>query len=92
MNNKNFINRRNFIKYSILASASILIINSVDNKKSSKRLYKKLSLKNQLKIESYNSKRKDKLKNDLSREIYEDHYNEATIWIGKNLYTYAELY
>ena len=85
MLNKN-LSRRNFITY----FASILLFiffAEIFLKEESQKLNS--SLKKQ--IDNYNSKRKLQLKNNISKAIENDLKNEKTIWIGKKLYTYAEI-
>ncbi len=42
-------------------------------------------------ISEYNKKRIKKLRKNISEEIKNDYWNNKTIFVGKRIYTYAEL-
>ena len=80
------LNRRQFIAY--FFSAFILAFLIKDN------LQKKpLNIDEGLheKIKKFNSTRKISSQADYKLAIQNDHEQNRTIWIGKKLYTYAEL-
>ena len=80
------LSRRNFVKYSFLAFLSFYtkeIFSENIGLVSDKNLLKK--------IKEINGKRKFKLKKNLDQEIKSDLIQNRTIWIGKKLYTFAEI-
>ena len=80
------LSRRNFVKYSFLVILSFYtkeIFSENIGLVSDKNLLKK--------INEINGKRKFKLKKNLDQEIKSDLIQNRTIWIGKKLYTFAEI-
>lgn len=43
-------------------------------------------------IRTYNKSRLNSLKNNFFSEVKKDLLNNKTLWVGKNIYTYAEFY
>lgn len=86
MKNKIYISRRKFITYLIGSmTLSIVTFSRLRNEVciSNKNLQKRINL--------YNSKRENLLKNNLKLAIKSDLIENRTIWSGKKIYTYAEL-
>lgn len=84
---KGFNSRRDFLKILFLTSGIIV----------SRNIYKEQILLSFFKnkknfIKEINKKRIFYLKNNLKEEIKNDLNNNRTIWLGKKLYTYAELF
>ena len=66
--------------------SSVLLSNCKSNKF-------KIVINNEQKklIQKYNDLRKRKLENNFSDEVKKDLLKNKTLWIGHNIYTYAEL-
>tara|TARA_B100000989_G_scaffold295498_1_gene276720 strand:- start:12567 stop:12827 length:261 start_codon:yes stop_codon:yes gene_type:complete len=84
---KGFNSRRDFLK--ILFLTSVIIV--------SRNIFKEQILLSFFKnkknfIKEINKKRIFYLKNNLKEDIKNDLNNNRTIWLGKKLYTYAELF
>lgn len=79
--------RRDFIIY--FFSAFFLVFFVKDN-----FLKEELNIDSEIKkkIKNYNSLRKINTDKDLRLAIESDYKNNKTIWIGKRLYTFAELF
>ena len=84
---KGFNSRRDFLRILFLTSGGIvswnifkdpILLSIIKNKKQF--------------IKEINAKRIFYLKNNLKQEIKNDLNNNRTIWLGKKLYTYAELF
>ena len=85
------ISRRNFLILSF--SSAVLVIYPNFNKHRIHNSQKKFLNKNiDSQIIKFNEKRKYRLNNNLDAEIKKDYEEGRTIWIEKNIYTFAELY
>ena len=80
------ITRRDFILYFLLAFALTFLIRYNYSGK-----VHDIDSETKKKIKNYNSLRKINSEKDLSLAIKFDHENNKTIWIGKKLYTFAEV-
>tara|TARA_Y100000991_G_scaffold215452_1_gene205936 strand:+ start:9985 stop:10248 length:264 start_codon:yes stop_codon:yes gene_type:complete len=78
--------RRDFILY--FFSAIVLVFFIKDN---FSREVLNIDSESKKKIKNYNSLRKINTGKDLRLAIESDHKNNKTIWIGKKLYTFAEV-
>lgn len=83
---KKKISRREFINYLFLTSLCIYFIDFLTKEETYK-----LNSELKRKIDIYNSNRKSQLINNLSLAIESDLKNNKTLWIGKKLFTYAEV-
>ena len=86
MNFKRILSRRDFISYLFLGITSSYLLYAI-NKKDPLNIDP--ALKKEIDLFNYN--RKDLLKRSLNSSIEDDLNNERTIWIGKKLFTYAEV-
>lgn len=86
------ITRRKFVLYATFSSLGLALAytNSIKNFGTNKEI-KNLQTRLKYEIISFNQKRRNQLENNLKEEIIKDHKDQKTIWIGQNLYTYAEL-
>tara|TARA_B100000886_G_scaffold337886_1_gene299562 strand:- start:8902 stop:9162 length:261 start_codon:yes stop_codon:yes gene_type:complete len=84
---KGFNSRRDFLKILFLTPGIIISWNIFKDP----ILLSIFKNKNQF-IKEINTKRIFYLKNNLNQEIKNDLNNNRTIWLGKRLYTYAELF
>ena len=85
------ISRRKFLILFISSIALISYPNLIKPKISnSKNNYFNENIASQ--IIEFNKKRTYELKNNLNLEIKKDHEEGRTIWLKKNIYTFAELY
>ena len=91
MKESNLISRRKFIG---LISLSPILVILINKKYRSKNVYSDSDISQELidKINSYNSKRNDLLRNTFEQEYKSDLENGRTIWIDKSLKTYSELF
>lgn len=83
------MNRRKFIYYLTASSFTFGSIIIFGRNKNNKLI---LTRDQNLIVNNFNKLRIDRLKNDFLIELKKDLYENRTIWIGKKLYTYAELY
>ncbi len=95
---KSKLSRRRFISYSFLGIVSTCLFYSTKKEDSFevKRAYKinpdlKIDSTLKEKIDLYNSRRKSSLEKSLQSSILDDLNNERTLWVGKRLFTYAEI-
>ena len=86
MNPSKNLTRRDFILYIFSTFIIVIFIDDYFKKES-------INISNYLKseIELYNSNRDELLKKNISLAIKNDLENNRTIWIGKRLFTYAEI-
>ncbi len=82
--------RRKFIYIFTFGSIGFLSINSIFGSKAT-RLKSLLTKEQKNIIIKYNSDRKNKLKINIKEEIKKDLQKNRTIWMGRRLYTFAEL-
>ena len=82
--------RRKFNYYLTAGIFSILFFNNLPNSQNKDLKFFIRSEKRKL-IREYNKLRKKNLKNNFIYEVKNDYLNNKTIWIGRKLYTYAEL-
>jgi len=85
------MHRRKFI-YILLISAIGFF--SIDLFLESKKRNFELSISKEQKkiIKNYNKKRIQELKDNFKGEIINDFKNNKTIWLGRRIYTFSELY
>ncbi len=83
--------RRKFLFLITFGSVGTLATNSIVGSKKIKRLKSLLTIEQENMITNYNNNRKNVLKTNLKGEIKKDLIKNRTIWIGKRLYTFAEL-
>lgn len=95
--NKNLIqSRRLFLKN--LKFLFIFFISLITNEviggqyKDYKVNYFSINNKLRIEIEKYNKRRKFNLINNYKDEVFLDLKNERTLWIGNQIYTYAQCY
>ena len=86
MNPSKNLTRRDFIFYIFSTFIVVIFLDDYFKKES-------INISNYLKseIELYNSNRDELLKKNISLAIKNDLENNRTIWIGKRLFTYAEI-
>tara|TARA_Y100001978_G_C23423195_1_gene304736 strand:+ start:190 stop:453 length:264 start_codon:yes stop_codon:yes gene_type:complete len=84
------LERRKFNYYLTTGIFSILFFNYLSNIHNNDLKNYIGSEKRKL-IREYNKLREKNLKNNLIYEVKNDYLNNKTIWIGRKLYTYAEL-
>ena len=83
--------RKDFLKFLAFFSISLVSGNFL-NTYFGDDLTKEIDFKLRKKIRTFNSSRKYLLKHSLNGEIFKDHNSNKTIWIKRDLYTYAELH
>tara|TARA_S200000501_G_C20580357_1_gene636993 strand:- start:48 stop:347 length:300 start_codon:yes stop_codon:yes gene_type:complete len=95
---KSKLSRRSFISYSFLGIVTTYIAYSTKKKdsfevKNDIKINQDFKINTTLKeeIKVYNSKRKSSLIESLESSILDDLNNEKTLWVGKHLFTYAEI-
>ena len=81
--------RRKFLYLISLGSLGVLTLNQFID--SEKEYFSSINEDQKKLIANYNKKRINKLINNLSEEIKNDFKNNKTIFIGKRLYTFAEI-
>ena len=84
---KDKLSRRKFISISF---GSLIFYILVARNKIEKNIVISSDLRQRVLI--YNQERKEILGNDINSAISDDLVNNKTTWIGKKLYTYAELF
>ena len=83
--------RRKFLFLITCGSVGTLATNSIFGSTKTKRLKSLLTIEQVNMIFKYNNNRKNVLKINLKGEIKKDLIKNRTIWIGKRMYTFAEL-
>ena len=83
---KQKLSRREFIFYLLTFSIFTLIVSKNEDKE---EFY--IDEYTNKKIKKYNSMRTISSKKELEFAIESDHKNNKTIWVGKKLYTFAEI-
>lgn len=86
---KKRIGRRKFIELLFLGLIGIYF--PISNKYKNSKVKNTLDKKKLMKINLFNIKREEDLKNNLPKEIKKDLIANRTVWIGRKLLTYAEL-
>ena len=89
--NKVTTDRRNFLKLSIIAILSFAFASYLPRQSSGKKMINLDEEEIKL-INAYNKKRIFSLKNNIEEAIKNDLINNRTVFLEKNLYTYAEIY
>ena len=89
--NKVTTDRRNFLKLSIIAILSFAFASYLPRQSSEKK-FNNLDEEDIKIIQTFNKKRLYSLENNIKDEIKKDLKNNRTVFLEKNLYTYAEIY
>ena len=85
-----FSNKLSRKKFILTVFGGLFFYSFIESKKINNRLELTKDFKS--KVNSYNSKRLTILKTDLKLAIKDDLSRDKTVWIGKKLYTFAEIF
>ncbi len=89
--NKVTTDRRKFLKFFIIGLLSVAYTKNLSIQSSEKNIIH-LEEKEIKFINAYNKKRISALRNNIEEAIKNDLNNNKTVFLEKNLYTYAEIY
>ena len=89
--NKVTTDRRNFLKLSIIAILAFAFASYLPRQSSGIK-FNDLDEEDIKIIQTFNKKRISFLENNIKEEIKKDLKNNRTVFLEKNLYTYAEIY